>query len=540
MEARVPGVDPEGGEVRVDRSRRRRAVQVALLSLGALALIITIARLIPFDMDEFLPYHSTACGFASQQLNVYEGACGAYPTSLFGFEFQRSFNYVGASTGWLMAPLLATWPSLWAHTASGIVFLLLCAAGVIVSLKLSWRFAPAALMYFPLTYGLVRGLGPIGISMAVIVWSPVLLRVFAKTQSRWLRLAAFAAMALGWMIATESKPFFLFLIPGAICWSIAVMVVTGEGGALTQRWRSVTALFAGVSASCLALLVVMRVEGQSYLEYLLGFPSPNHFLVNLGTGATFILDWPFTAHRVMYLYPNVDARFLEPLQAPLNALPWGDDRGGFLALGLTVLAVFAVIGLYWWAIRRLWKTGQRSTVLALTAAAGAFFIGALLSAGGSSHHYVFAHVPLLALCLLAFATLKNGFVKGGCVLLSISTLSLLAVLSVPVKPSVSRSIDTLMDVAYANADAATIINCASWGCYHQYAMLNRDNVPVVFAEKPDQQAALLLVARERGSKLEHLCLDCDLEAVEAAYLGTAVALTMTSDDGWNLYTVQQR
>jgi hypothetical protein len=538
MKDDLRAVSDEHDRGRLLPSDGRTALQITFITLGALALISAIAWLIPFDMDEFLPYHSTACGFPSQQLNVYEGGCGAYPTSLFGFEFQRSFNYVGASTGWLLAPLLAVWPSWWAHTASGIVFLIICTVGVVVSLRLSWKFAPAALLYFPLTYGLVRGLGPIGISMVALVWSPVLLRVFVRTQSAWRRWAVVVGMALAWIIATESKPFFLFLIPGVICWSIAALVVTGEGEFLLQRWRSVTALFAGVSASCLALLIVMRVEGQTYLEYLLGFPSPNHFLLNIGTGATFILDWPFAAHRVMYLYPNVDSRFFEPLQAPLNALPWGDDRGGFLALGLTVLAVLAVIGLYAWAIRRLLTSGQRVKVLVTTAAAGVLFAGALLSAGGSSHHYVFAHVPLMALCLLAFATMTSGYVKGGFILLGISALSLLAVLSVPVKPSVSRNIDTLMNVAYADADASTIINCASWGCYHQYALLNRDNVPIVFAEKPDQQAALLEVARARGSNLEHMCLECDLATVESAYPGTTVKLTMTTDDGWALYRVQ--
>jgi hypothetical protein len=44
----------------------------------------------------------------------------------------------------------------------------------------------------------------------------------------------------------------------------------------------------------------------------------------------------------------------------------------------------------------------------------------------------------------------------------------------------SPEIDVLMTAAVRTADTSTVINCASWGCYYQYAYVGREQVPVVF------------------------------------------------------------
>jgi hypothetical protein len=330
----------------------------------------------------------------------------------------------------------------------------------------------------------------------------------------------------------------MFLIPGVVAWCGAALVITDGAGWVHQQWKKGVVLLSGLALACLALLVVLRTDGVPYLVYLTRYPSPNDLLVNFGTGATFITDWPFTAHRMMNLYPNVDLLFFKPLQSPMNALPVTADRGGLLALALTVAASACAIVLYVWAGRRLWKTNQREAVIATISAAAMLFLGALISGGGSNHHFVYAHLPLLALVLLAFNTLASGPLKAGITLVVVSALALAAAVSVPLKPPVSRDIDTIMQAAIGSADAPTVINCQSWGCYYQYSFMNIDNVPIVWAETPEEQTRLLSDAQSQGRSILHVCLSCTQLQVEAGYPGTAVTEMMTTPSGWRLFKVE--
>lgn len=520
------------------RFRANEIAQLGLLSIAVFVLVMALIERIPFDMDEFLPYHSIACGNLAQQLNVYEGACGGYPTSFFGLEFERAFNYIGASSGWLMAPVFAVWSSLWAHSLIGVVFLLLSAVGIVTSIRLPWKFLPALLLYFPIDFAVIHDTGPIRISFLVMAWSPVVLRHFMLTES-WVRKTLLViGLSAAWMLANENKPYFIFLVPGIIMWSVACLMSTGLISELRRKWLQVTVFLGLASAMCISILFILRVEGASYFQYLTGFHSPIKYLQNVGTGATFIFDWPFSGHRIMYLYPNVDERFPALLQSPINALPWSADRGGLLAMTLLIASVVIVLGLYAWVAHRFWTVGPRLTLYVMLGAAIMLLIGAVLGSGGSNHHYVFAHVPIAALCLLAFAQLKQGAVRGALVLFAAAFISLFAVLAVPAKPSVSAAMDTVMVEAITRGNANTIINCASWGCYHQYTLLNLRDIPIVFAEKPEQQLALFEVARKRGAAIEHVCLDCDLTSLAQGYPGARIELVGEPRNGWSLFDIR--
>jgi hypothetical protein len=525
-----------------ERSQRMipRGVLAGAISIGVgiVGIVVLIAFWFPLDMDEILPYHQIACDAAAQRASVYTAACNGYPTQFGPFEFQRPFNYVGASMGWLMFPVFAVTKALWLHTAFGVVVLVLAAWGVVKSVRLNVWFLPAAIVYFPIAFATIHDTGPIRISLVVLAWTPVALRSYLRSTGRWKRLLLAAILLIGWLAATESKPYFMFLIPGVVAWCGAALVITDGAGWVHQQWRRGAVLLSGLALACLALLVILRTDGVPYLVYLTRYPSPNDLLVNFGTGATFIADWPFTAHRMMNLYPNVDLLFFKPLQSPMNALPVTADRGGLLALALTVAASASAIVLYVWAGRRLWKTNQRTAVIAMISAAAMLFLGALISGGGSNHHFVYAHLPLLALVLLAFNTLASGPLKAGITLVVVSALALAAAVSVPLKPPVSRDIDTIMQAAIGSADATTVINCQSWGCYYQYSFMNIDNVPIAWAETPEEQARLLSDAQSQGRSILHVCLSCTQLQVEAGYPGTRVTEAMTTPSGWRLFEVE--
>jgi len=518
-------------------SSTRAKLLFSLLILGIAGMLTVIAIGFPIDMDELLPYHPLACQAAAQQVNTFTSACNSHPITFGPFEYQQAFDYIGATSTWLMAPLfaLANWTG-W-HLVVGVAVLVLAMLGVLRSLKLSLRWWPAAIAFFPIAFETIHDTGPIRISLITLCWTPVLVRSVLKSRSRTVQVLAILGLLLAWLASAENKPYFLYVAPGIVIWTLAVLAITEGWDFVKQKLGWLIAIFGLLGLGCLALLITMRVGDQSYLSFLMETHGGNDLAHQLGTGTTFILDWPFSAQRMMALYPNVDGGFFAPLQSPLNALPMTADRGAPLSLLLLVLTCIAVLLLYIWSIRVLARTGQARQALYVLLAALVLFVGAVLSGGGSVHHFVFAQVPLLALVLLAFSRFPSRVVLTTAVMLATSLLALAAAYTVPLKNEVSRDIDTVTTQAIADAGKRGLVNCQDWGCYFQYSLKNLNEVPVVWAEKPDQQAQLARYAVQHDLNIEQVCLKCDLDSVTANYPGAGVAEVLSTPSGWKLFSI---
>lgn len=523
-------------EESVGRQSSRWRLGLLIIALGA--YILVLAKAFPIDMDELLPYHQIACSSPAQALNVYTAPCGSYPINLGPFEFQRAFEYIGAVPALAMAPLLAT--THWAgwHLVAGVVALVLTAIGITVSTRLPRPFSLVVIGWVPIALATIHDTGPIRYSILALAWTPALVRLFCTAQRRWVRASALFTLILAWVASTESKPFFLYLIPGALVWTAAALSLDDRDFARHHLRRIVVALGAPAAASVL-LTLVLTVDGEPYLSYLASFGSPNSMWMSAGVGGVFLFVWTMTAQRFVLQVPNVDALFPDLLQGPANALPLTSDRGAPLSVLLMAVVTIAVVLLVGWAFWRLFtRAGDvgRSQALWLTAATIAFFLGAVASRGGSVHHFVYAQMPIVVLVVLALRQKGWGYLRATALALGLSSLAVASMLAIPFKPEVSADIDAVMSTAISRTTPGSVVNCQSWGCYYQYALADRDGVPIVWAERPEQQAQLAASLPE-GATIWHVCRECDQQEVESGFPDATISRVLDTASGWRLFQV---
>lgn len=523
-----------------DMGALHRLIPRLAMGTAVLAFLLVVMWAFPIDMDELLPYHPIACLSEAQQLNIYTSACGAYPTSLGPIDFQRAFNYIGAIPALVMLPVFSfsTWVD-W-HLIAGVLALIVSGFGIAVSLGARKAFALVAVAWLPLALATIHDTGPIRYSLVALTWTPVLLHRFTVDPRRWIRALSLIGLVGFWVLSTESKPYFLYITPGIVLWSVAALEIRQRGFVRLHRMKLALA-FGVAGIASLLLLIVLTVDGRPYLAYLADFGSPNSFTQVAGLGLVFLGLWPATAQRFSYQYPNVDSMFPDFLQGPANVLPLSSDRGAPLSLVLLALSIIAVAVLLLWAVRRLLTDrGTRSQLWWLAAAAFALYLGAVASRGGSVHHFAFAQVPLVAVVILAAGRAGCSAIRATGTVLAVSAISLIAILSVPMKPEVSRDIDIVMSEAIARAGSNDIINCQSWGCYYRYALENRQEIPIVWAETAAQAADLSARVSAGGGSILQVCRGCDAAAVAAAFPNSSVVPLVATQDGWALFSVNSQ
>jgi hypothetical protein len=165
------------------------------------------------------------------------------------------------------------------------------------------------------------------------------------------------------------------------------------------------------------------------------------------------------------------------------------------------------------------------------------WVSTVVAGGWTSHHFVYAQVPLLVLLAYAFAQHDRGYLRLGAALGGLTFLSLIAIWLVPARPDASREIPVAFETAVALADSETIINCSSWGCYYTYSLLNKRNIPVVFADNAKMTRRLQDDAKRQDKRIIHLCMACDLSAVEDLYPKSAVSQVDADTTNWYIFRV---
>jgi hypothetical protein len=515
---------------------------MSLWTLGLLVIVLVVLT-VPWHMDEFVQYHALACTQPSQQLNRYRDSCFWYTTQLGGWTFQRAYQYIGITSSVLLWPLFTVMNPMLAHYVEGIVGLLVVAAGIASSLNLDKRALPALLLFFPLTFAIVRGAGPVLVGLVVLAWTPVILRRFATTDRPPAKAAWAAALIAMWVIATEDKPFFAYLMPGIVLWSLAGLAAHGVLPRTRTGWISVLGLFAMAGGFAFALLLLTRVEGDSYLTYLIQSSQtlPPRSAAQICLSAIlFTLDWPFYAHRVSLYSALGGAAYPWPWRRLAGVLPLGFTWQAMVALGLTLLVIAGQAVAYVWALVRLGRDpAPRNRVTAgLLLGAAVVLAAATVSAHGwANHHFIYMQVPLLGLLALAVSGQRRGLLVLGSVFAAAAVASLAAIALVPRPRNASPEIPVVFQAALAAADRETVINCASWGCYYTYSLLNVDDVPVVYAGIPRHTGLLATDMRSQGRRILHLCYDCNAESVQQLYPQAGVAQVSTGTKVWKLFRV---
>jgi hypothetical protein len=164
-------------------------------------------------------------------------------------------------------------------------------------------------------------------------------------------------------------------------------------------------------------------------------------------------------------------------------------------------------------------------------------LGIAVAGGWAGHHFVYTSIPILVCIAMFFQNWTHGTVKLGVLFAILSTLSLVVIFLTPIQKSASREIDLVMQTAISSSDNSTIVNCASWGCYYPYSLLNERNIPVVFATEVSDIKKLGDGAQSRKNTVMHVCTSCDLDLVQKLYPLSRIELIRTGTNLWQLFRV---
>jgi len=485
----------------------------------------------PWQMDEFIMFHTLACTQSSQQLNIYREACLAYPISLGSLEYQRSYQYVGAISSILYAPFHWVLPYEWTNYFVGMIYLFGVVTGISKSFRLSRITTLIITLAFPLSYGLIHDGGPVRLTALVIAWTPFICNKAILSNKNLQVLTVFLSGI--WVLATEDKPFFLFLIPGVwiLTWA---SIMRNQNVTFLKAVKStkVSLLFATISS--VTILLVLRVNSASYLSSLSGSASLWSNLKPDMRSLLLLFSWPQAAHRTSSPIPVTTSPDTMPIEIQLRALIQQNPSLwlGYLFATLLTLILFVSLMLLW----RRCSNDQQKILMIIFFATSAFFIGATVSGGWAIHHFLFVHLAFAIFTGLVIEYLKStrSLILGA---IALSTaISLVFVLAAPAVYASGKDIDKALEFAYAHADPRDIINCKDWGCYYKYSLLNRKNIPVVFGREESHMSNLsILVVEGKVRNIYHVCHFCSVLDAQYAYPGLTIQDKSFTSGDWKTF-----
>ena len=196
---------------RSNRIKARLQAQLPLLSLVGVALFLGIIIILPSHMDEFVMFHRLACWNPIQALNTFRESCPGPLTRLGIVEFHRSYAYIGIASSLIQAPIFSIFQSSAAIYITGIIFLMASIFGLQASFQLPRWTALIFILFFPLSYSVIHDGGPIRLTVLTICWTPWL--IHSTLANKKYRAPLFMLLAALWLLSTEDKPFFLYLVP---------------------------------------------------------------------------------------------------------------------------------------------------------------------------------------------------------------------------------------------------------------------------------------------------------------------------------------
>jgi hypothetical protein len=516
------------------KARRALAPHLAL-ALLALASLTLVWRQ-PWQMDEFLQYHVLACHQPGQTLYAFREGCGAFPTKLGPLHFERAYHYTGVTSSLLLWLPYTAWKSLAVPQLLGVLSLALVGLGVAKSLRLPWWSAAFAVLFLPLAYSTIHDAGPVRVGLVVTAWAPVLQRR-CFGSARLIESLGWAALLVAVvLVATEDKPFFLFLLPGVAVWCHAVARITEQSS--PPAMLPFAALWGTCGSLAAGLLGFMQANGQPYVAYLREAGAAIGTKPSLGGGKAAVLmtsEWSAYLDRIRD-QSGFGVWGMEDRLRDLNladAAPQAGLKPGYqlfaLAIALGTVLLYAV------AFRQLRRARSRSGLVELLVAAALLAAGAWAAGGWAGHHFVYAQVPLFALVVLVGAR-RVLLVSLALAALGAGSLGLSR--AAPLYPWAGNEVRPVLAAVTAQVQDDEVLECGSWGCYFPATLLAPKGRPVAFAMQRWQVLELSKAARARSERVVHACFDCDQGTVGALYPAASVEpLPCDGCRRWRLFRV---
>ena len=496
-----------------------------ILLFLAIVVNLAIVFFIPIHPDDFSSYHALACGFPSQSINTFHSPCNSYFHQFGPFVYQQSYEYVGVSSSIIMSVLIRFMNPLIAHYIWGFIALVVTAIGLYKSFKIQKHWI-LIFFYFPLTYSILHDDSPIRISIIFFAWTPFLL-IKAKKSKKLLRISIYFFLSMGWLVSTEDKPFFVYLLPGLFFLYLSTQDQQ-RLKRLSTYWKNLLLYFT-LFLPTLFFLLFSKTNGQSYLESL----SQNSPITTYGyirsilTASLHLVSWfAFSVRAVDFNYsPKINqGEYLE-------AIPWGNGVISIISLIVLLRTITLFIIFYFKIFRNVFSRNKNMNKIKLQIlAVFMLLIFPILGGSWSAHHYVFAQIVIM---ILLFENLDKFPVnKPYRFIATLSALTVLLTSLTPARSYNSNDSRKAIDYAYSIATDKSVINCA-YSCYFEYSLRNIRSIPVTFATTPSEGSELV----SRHKNIITICKLCQNKDVAILFGSTAKVKHESTFGDWSVFKV---
>ena len=502
-----------------------------LFLIFAIALNIATVLFIPSHPDDFSTYHALACGFPSQHLNVFHAPCNTYFHDFGPLHYQQDYEYVGVANSLVMRIFTLLFTPLVSHYLWGLLALVITSIGLVKSFKLDSHWI-IILFYIPVTYPILHDDSPIRFSIIFFAWTPFLFRkAFANQEIK--RILFLLLISFGWLLSTEDKPFFVYLIPGLFFLHLALDQKSVFHSKMLYLKRGI--IYAALFIPTLIFLAFSRMGDKSYLLYLADNNQTftRGYFRSISTAFLHLFSWfAFPVRAVDYNYAPGK---VQPESA--EALPWGNGVTSIFSILILAITAYLFFRFYGRIVKSLFQE-RKSEIwnfnLLATVSVLLLLVFPILGGAWSGHHFVFAHVAILIILIRNIEIFTKKKAEQVIVFLGIATILLTSL--TPARSYNSKESRQAIDFAYKAATPHTVINCA-YSCYYEYSLRNIREIPVTFATNSEEGSRLSLYIKSNKLKLIHICKLCSAKSTSEIFGYETKSEALAHFGQWKVYSV---
>ncbi len=494
-------------------------ISLILLILGT--FVTWLIYFVPSDSDEFLAYYNIACSqFEGSRLAIvsgYDVGCDTFKLQLFGFEYTKSYSYLGLPSSLIYKPFYNIYPYIESHYYYALFLIILFSILLTKSLDLKWEISLIPLMYFPLTFIFLHDSGPIKIAMLTL---PILIIFFKKIiNSNKNNFSNFFLIILSTLIivfALEDKSFYLFLLPSFILCAFFVSLHQIKRDIIIINFKkdklnikiSETLLLQTIFFSALLMIAIFLLFFMStkyvqkydlnipYIGYLYGISPKISFLNQL---------------NYIFLYLFVPISYADRI--------FEIDKSLFNIKNLlSLLSFLPVIFILFLSIKNNLK---KVSAFLFTPIFFLLIVFLLFRSTWSGHHFIFLHLFfLLQLMFFANSNFKNFFkLSMALTLCVISSFVLLN--NTTINDRSSNDIGEISNyLRNKNIAKESVINFSSWGGYLQQSIYGDKTQIVTMADPMSEEFAnkinALRIDKNR-SYILNICNGCTENSIKEIF-----------------------
>ncbi len=469
--------------------------------LWLLVLIISVffitwcVLFVPTNMDELCAFHRLACLYPNSCLNTFRESCSAYQVDYGYFKYFQSYNYIGITSSFLYYPLWSVWKSTNSFYTLGIIFLVIFSMTLVRTIGLGRKYAIVPFCYFPVAFSFLHDSGPVRLGMLSF---PILALITSKMldEPRAFRKLFFGLVAaVLFILCVEDKPFYLYLFPCLLFFIIGCRTYTSGSFDISKNKLAIVLIIFLISAGLYILLFAGNVGGTSYFNYLRN-ASINQSSLPAVSAANQIKFQLEHIYYYTFSFPMYGSRIFE-------------IRFDVASIFAFTLVCFLLLLIY--VELKYNKKFNIVIWLFILSYMSACIIFCIMGNPRLGHHYVYLHIPVLALLLIAANKNHERFKMVVSFVLFSNIISICVLLMTPIAGHSARERTDVFNYLRQNEVATeNVINFSTWGGYYNQSLYGNKNQLVTFVAPLNSKGAFQLneLAKITSRNILNVCADC--------------------------------